>query len=188
MCRKEIVVVLMLFLIACTRDESDSKYSRTSAPISIPTYLQYSSVKTPIYTKTPAPKFIVINGKAEMAAFWNQSENENSYFDLDTGRNGYNQNSDINYFMTCGSDCFSSLSTSNNAEIYLYFIKRPDRDDCYSKISSFKLSSDIQLLNEQYACVLTTEGNISIIYNIQYLGIIEESEQIEFEYSTWVQE
>jgi len=88
---------------------------------------------------------------------------DTAYLDLDTGEIGDNENCDIYFGMTTGSDTFPFIQSVNGAKIFYLGSEEPQLEDCAVQATNFPNSSVNPGLGNYY-CVHTNQGNISIFY------------------------
>ncbi len=203
-----IAYLLALLLISCSPSKdmiatyiygTQTDWTIQPTYTNYPTYtFQHTKVKeiTRIIimteTYTPTPKYsltitptttlpiIITTGYGILQAIPNQDGIYMSYFDLDTGNNGDNKTSDIEFSVGCGSACFPFVEPINGAISFIFGRKEPSYEDCVEN-----MVSESYQISDEYICIATNKKNISIIKIGFPIQRIKGAWELYFYYKTW---
>lgn len=204
--KKTTIIYILFFIIisSCNPIETStinpmntlSIYSNiTINPTPTNAYTSTQSIYPSAFRKTPTleiTKLITptvinttpISGNSVLLAFPNKESVDLSYIDLDTGKNGKDQNSDIEFIISCGADCLKLFWTSNGSRAYYFGMKKPENQDCMEN-NLFKEGDISPLPDDSYFCILTNKHNFSIVKLINSFINRDGSEIKYIYYETW---
>lgn len=137
-------------------------------------------------TTTPEPgQVIIVNGSITLPVQFYQlgTREPEVALDLDTGELTIGTGSDIVYRVSCGSDCFFSISAINSSSTLDFGRQQPTPNDCFGLLVDFGPYIVSPEANS-YGCVLTNQNHISIL-KVEELDATSLEGWVEISYTTY---
>jgi hypothetical protein len=114
-----------------------------------------------------------------------KSDNTQAFFDFDKNEILDSENADIYFFVDCGTDCFNSIFSINNAKSARIGEKEPKLQGCLEALQE-KNNIITSPIPGNYSCIKTNSGNI-----VQILPLRNEAKyrnaKLVFQYTIWYQ-
>ncbi len=176
-----------VFISYMTWDESFSNDLLALATIFPMTpIISSTSLKLEEPTTTPEPgQVIIVTGSITLPVqFYELGTREPEVaLDLDTGELTIGIENDIVYRVSCGSDCFFSISAINGSSTLDFGRQQPTPNDCLGLLADFGPYIVSPEANS-YGCILTNQNHISIL-KVEELDATSLEGWVQISYTTY---
>jgi hypothetical protein len=107
-------------------------------------------------------------------------DSPDGYYDLDYAHKNSQDEGDIQFSVSNGTNPIYYLVPANGAKYFLWGNREPSKQDCQQVTGQMITTKTTQLVEGDYYCVLTNNNNISRLKIIDF-----QSEMISLEFTTW---
>ncbi len=117
-------------------------------------------------------------------------DNTDAFFDLDTGTIQNNPKSDLYFSMSCGSECFFSISSLHESKAFFDIDNniKPGFWECRNYVDGKFANPQnfISMRSNKLTCVITNQGRLGQI-KVDGLGLTDNDEYnwVQFSYTLW---